>query len=175
MQPPPLPCPPLSHTRAPSSLTSSSLPLSLALSRARSAQMPWPHAEALPPPRPTAPPLLWPKPRTSAPSPSLVVRATPFPGFLLSLEHPAAGLCHCEAAGARGQAITGHRGASHDCQRVRGDPRVPPRHFPDAYVLSSGRTNELRRPLPCKIATRDCMKEFDSKQGPNCNVIDSYE
>jgi hypothetical protein len=37
----------------------------------------------------------------------------------------------------RGQAVTGHRGASRDYQWVRGDPRVPPRHFPDADVPSS--------------------------------------
>jgi hypothetical protein len=47
---------------------------------------------------------------------------------------------------ARGQTITGHHGASHDCQRVRGDPKVPPRHFPDADVPPSGRNREHRRP-----------------------------
>jgi hypothetical protein len=79
------------------------------------------------------------------------------------------------AACARGRSALSHVPAIRDHQRVRGDPRVPPRHFPDAYVPSSGRTSELRRPLPCKIATRDCMQEFDSKQGPNCTVIDSCE
>jgi hypothetical protein len=66
----------------------------------------------------------------------------------------------CRALGyARSQAITSHRGASHDCQRVRGDPRVPPRHFPNIDVPPPAGAASSRRP-PC----------FDSRQGPHATI-----
>jgi hypothetical protein len=52
---------------------------------------------------------------------------------------------------------------------------VLPHHSITADEPPTAGFRELRRPLPCKIATRDCMQQFDSKQGRNCNVIDSYE
>jgi hypothetical protein len=122
---------------------------------ARSAQTPWPHTEALLPPRPTAPPLLRPKPRTSAPSPSLAVRATPFPGFLLSLERPAAGLCHYEATGARGQTTSGRLGPSRRYLRMRLVMGMLPRHFPIAGKPPPAATGCFPDILCFKLMTMD--------------------